>query len=81
MANSTDDLLELLQATYIMKREHAKIPLVTMSMSGKGLLSRLAGGIFGSSITFAAGRDVSAPGQIPANELRSVLGIIEKNMN
>lgn len=81
MANSTDDLLELLQATYIMNQEYAKIPLVTMSMSGKGLLSRLAGGIFGSSITFAAGRDVSAPGQIPASELKNVLGIIEKNMN
>lgn len=80
MANATEDLLELLQATHIMKEQYAKVPLVTMSMSGKGLLSRLGGGIFGSSITFAAGRDISAPGQISAKDLRSVLSIIEENM-
>ena len=80
MANSISDLLELLEATYIMKESHAKVPLVTMAMSGKGLLSRLAGGIFGSSITFAAGRNVSAPGQISVEDLRNVLDVIERNM-
>lgn len=81
MANSTEDLLELLNATLIMKEKYAKVPIVTMSMSQKGLLSRLAGGIFGSSITFAAGRDVSAPGQISSYDLRNVIDIINKNTN
>lgn len=81
MANSSEDLLVLLEATNMVKEQYANIPMVTMSMSTKGLISRLAGGVFGSAITFAAGRDVSAPGQIPAPELRKVLEVITKYSN
>jgi 3-dehydroquinate dehydratase-1 len=79
MPGSTEDLLTLLQATLIMKEKYTKVPMVTMSMSQKGLLSRLTGGIFGSSITFAAGRDASAPGQIALHDLRNVIDIIDRN--
>ena len=44
-----------------------------MAMGGSGLSTRLAGEIFGSALTFASGKKSSAPGQIPVNELRTVL--------
>ncbi len=79
MAHSTEDLLTLLNATYDANHKHVKVPIVTMAMSANGLLSRLAGFIFGSSITFASGRDISAPGQISIFDLREVIKLIETN--
>jgi 3-dehydroquinate dehydratase I len=50
-----------------------------MSMGGIGLVSRLAGEVFGSAATFGAGDQVSAPGQIPVPELRRALETLHKN--
>lgn len=80
MPNSMEDVLNLLHATNIVKEKHARIPLITMSMSGKGLISRIAAGIFGSAITFGAGKEASAPGQIAVSELKTALEILHKNM-
>lgn len=80
MPNTIEDVLSLLAATNEMREKHARIPLITMSMSGKGLISRVGGGIFGSAITFGAGKAASAPGQIAVSELRTVLNILQKNM-
>jgi 3-dehydroquinate dehydratase I len=62
-----------------MNTKYADRPFITMSMSGTGVISRLAGAVFGSACTFGAGVAASAPGQIPVNELRNVLEIIHKN--
>ena len=80
MPRNAGDVLTLLDATYTMKTEYADRPLITMSMAGTGVISRLAGEVFGSDFTFAAGKDASAPGQIPVEELRSVQGTIHKNL-
>lgn len=66
------DLCPVLEATLRMQRECEK-PVVTMSMGAAGVLSRIWGEFTGSCITFAAGRQASAPGQINADEMRSVL--------
>ena len=79
MPQSVEDLIVLLDATNTMKTTYADRPFITMSMSGTGLVSRLAGAVFGSSCTFGAGIEASAPGQIPVDQLRSVLEIIEQN--
>ena len=79
MPQSVDDLIVLLDATNTMKTKYADRPFITMSMSGTGLVSRLAGAVFGSACTFGAGKEASAPGQIPVDQLRSVLEIIDKN--
>ncbi|MFZ0446775.1 MAG: type I 3-dehydroquinate dehydratase, partial [Bacillus sp. (in: firmicutes)] len=55
-------------------------PLITMSMGGTGVISRLAGEVFGSAFTFGAGKEASAPGQVPVAELRKILKILHKNM-
>lgn len=80
MPQSTEDVFVLLDATHTMKTKYADRPIITMSMAGTGLISRLAGEVFGSACTFGAGKEASAPGQIPVNELRSVLTILNKNM-
>ena len=77
MPQSEADVLTLLQVTLRAKTE-LSIPLITMSMGPLGVSSRLLGGLFGSCLTFAAGRQASAPGQIPINELRTVLDILDK---
>ncbi len=72
MPQSVGRLIVLLDATNTMKTQYADRPFITMSMSGTGLVSRLAGAVFGSACTFGAGIEASAPGQIPVDQLRSV---------
>lgn len=77
MSNSLQDVLALLNSTLEAKNA-VKIPLITMSMGGYGFLTRLVGGIFGSSVTFAVGENSSAPGQVPIADLQTILGILQK---
>jgi len=78
MPNSTEDVINLLEATRIMKECYGNIPIVTMAMGKRGLISRISGEIFGSAITFGSGKEVSAPGQIPVEELRKIIDIIHQ---
>lgn len=80
MPHSKEDVLKLLQATEEMNRLYAKRPLITMSMSDIGMISRYCGGVFGSAVTFAAGAEASAPGQPEANELKKVLSVLYKSI-
>ena len=80
MPQSTEDLLALLSATEEMRRCYADRPVITMSMAGTGVLSRMCGEVFGSALTFGAAGKVSAPGQIDVEELRKVLGILHKSL-
>ena len=78
MPKNSKDVLVLLEATEEMNRKFAERPLVTMSMGGYGVVSRMSGEIFGSSITFGAAEKASAPGQMGAEELKNVLDMIHK---
>lgn len=80
MPQNTKDVLTLLLATEEMKNLYADHPIITMSMSGTGLISRLCGEVFGSACTFGAVGKVSAPGQISAEELDKVLELIHRNL-
>lgn len=80
MPTSVADVITLIDATNTMKSEYADRPIITMSMGGTGVISRLAGEVFGSAFTFGAGKEASAPGQIPVAELRTVLEILHKSM-
>ena len=70
------DVLTLLSATNRARNETVRGPIVTMSMGPEGAVSRLAGGLFGSDITFAIGMQASAPGQIPIAELRKGMDLL-----
>ncbi|MGM9925721.1 MAG: type I 3-dehydroquinate dehydratase [Bacillus sp. (in: firmicutes)] len=80
MPKSAADVITLLDATNTMSTMHADRPIITMSMGGQGVISRLSGELFGSAMTFGAGKEESAPGQVPVAELRSVLEVLHKQL-
>lgn len=80
MPNSPEDVLTLLAATLEMNEKYADRPIITMSMAGKGMISRLAGEVFGSALTFGAAKKTSAPGQLPVAQLRDFLSILHNSL-
>lgn len=80
MPESNKDVLRLLELTDDAHTKHPDYPIITMSMDGKGVVSRIAGEIFGSAVTFGCARKASAPGQIEAGELSVALRILHSNM-
>ena len=76
MPQSKKDVLTLLSATEEMTRCHATSPIITMSMTDTGVLSRLCGEVFGSSMTFAAANKISAPGQMDVDDVNTVLTLL-----
>ena len=70
MPKNYSDVLTLLTATNQARNGAVAIPLVTMAMGHAGRISRMAGGLFGSDITFGGGSRASAPGQIPIGSSR-----------
>lgn len=77
MPRSERDVLVLLDATLSMKELHGETPVITMSMGKMGGVSRLAGQVFGSAVTFGTAGEASAPGQMDAEKLREVLELID----
>lgn len=80
MPQNKADVLTLLSATNEMVTKHADRPIITMSMAGMGVVSRLAGEAFGSALTFGAAKAASAPGQVPVEKLAQVLDIIHESL-
>lgn len=79
MPRDFDDVLTLLTATRQASKK-LRIPLISMSMGPLGAITRLVGGVFGSSLSFAVGAASSAPGQVPIEDLNAVLEILQKSM-
>ena len=75
MPKNPEDVLTLLGATW-RADAFVAIPVIGMSMGGLGAVSRMAGGVFGSALTFAVGQASSAPGQVPIEALRDVLDTV-----
>ena len=80
MPQSVKDVLELLAATEEMNRLYANQPIVTMSMAGQGVISRLAGELVGSAMTFGTAGKASASGQIDVKELDFILTTIHNQL-
>ncbi|MDO4169007.1 MAG: type I 3-dehydroquinate dehydratase [Lachnospiraceae bacterium] len=80
MPQCKKDVITLLAATEEMVTNFAIQPVITMSMSATGSVSRLAGEYFGSALTFGAGEAASAPGQISADQLNKILTIIHQSL-
>lgn len=81
MPQSTTDVLTLLAATADMTNNYAHLPIVTMSMSALGTISRIAGSTFGSAMTFGSVQHASAPGQLPVTVLRQILQSLYQQEN
>lgn len=79
MPQNERDVLTLLSATLKYRELGGRKPLITMAMGGYGVISRLSGEIFGSAVTFAALEQVSAPGQMNADEVKRILKTIHQS--
>ena len=75
------DVLHLLEETNRFHDNHPDYPLITMSMGAKGGISRVAGEFFGSCVTFGAGGQASAPGQLPVKQLEEILHILHQSVD
>lgn len=75
MPEKEEDVLSLLEVTLKAKRE-LTIPVVTMSMSEMGKISRICGELSGSVLTFGCTEKASAPGQIPVEKLAFCLELL-----
>ncbi len=70
------DVLELLAATWAASRTLDR-PVIAISMGELGVVTRLAGGVFGSAATFATVGPASAPGQRDIAQVRAALALFE----
>ena len=75
------DVLHLLEETNRFHENHPDYPLITMSMGAKGGISRVAGEFFGSCVTFGAGGQASAPGQLTVKQLEEILHILHQSVD
>ncbi|MFT4076081.1 MAG: type I 3-dehydroquinate dehydratase [Asticcacaulis sp.] len=76
MPHDAGDVLKLLDATWQMRSTYTDKPLLTMSMGGTGVITRLSGETFGSAMTFGMMGTASAPGQIDVGQLQQTLDIL-----
>jgi 3-dehydroquinate dehydratase-1 len=77
MPRDRKDVLALIAATAEADAK-GRIPLISMAMGPLGSVTRMIGGVFGSSLSFAVGEAASAPGQIPIADLAAVFDIIRR---
>lgn len=74
MPGSPPDVFSLMAASW--EASALLGPVITMSMGPLGQLSRVAGNYTGSCVTFGAGTEASAPGQLRAGDLKQILKIL-----
>ncbi|HUR89925.1 MAG TPA: type I 3-dehydroquinate dehydratase [Ramlibacter sp.] len=77
MPKSNDDVFVLLAATSRASRQ-LLIPVISMAMGQVGAITRTNGWLFGSALTFAVVTGSSAPGQMPIEEVRSVIEAMKR---
>lgn len=75
MPRDADDVLALLTATRRFAAG-ADRPVVAIAMGPLGVVTRIAGGVFGSALTFGTVGAASAPGQVDALRLRDALALV-----
>jgi 3-dehydroquinate dehydratase, type I len=75
---SNKDVIALLSAMDEMTENFAKIPIIAISMTNIGVITRVSQEMFTSSITFASMEKCSAPGQIGVDEMKTILRIMNK---
>lgn len=73
MPQNEEDVMNLLEVSTLMRDGYGKVPFIAISMGELGMTTRVCGGEFGSAITYAAGKDASAPGQLDAGLMEGLL--------
>lgn len=78
MPQNARDVISLMSASERMRHVENPIPVVAISMSVKGVVSRISGEVFGSAMTFATAGRSSAPGQIDADQVDRLISTIHR---
>lgn len=78
MAETEQDVLDVMNYTRGFKNLNAEQVYATMSMGHLGKLSRVAGVLTGSCWTFASLDEVSAPGQMSLANVQKILTVLEE---
>ncbi|MEG0227790.1 MAG: type I 3-dehydroquinate dehydratase [Lachnospiraceae bacterium] len=78
MPKNKKDVLTLLCAVEELS-SRVSYPMIAVSMSDMGMITRISGEVFGSAVTFGAAQQISAPGQIEVNKLRDWLLFLHKS--
>lgn len=79
MAHDVADALVLLSATEEFKRLHSGgCPVLTMAMGATASITRVAGEIFGSDMTFCSLEKASAPGQVGVDDAYDLMSRIHE---
>ena len=76
MPQNAEDVLRLLEETNHFHKRYPEQLLITMSMGKIGTISRVCGELLGSCVTFGAGKNASAPGQIKKEKLEEILEVL-----
>lgn len=78
MPENKKDVITLLGAVEEITSKKDHKPIVAISMGQCGIISRLCAEAFGSALTFASVGNASAPGQIDAGEMHTILNLMHK---
>lgn len=78
MAETEQDVLDVMNYTRGFKTLNAEQSYATMSMGNLGKLSRVAGMLTGSCWTFASLDEASAPGQLSLANVQKILTVLEE---
>lgn len=76
MPKDEKDVLALIQASLVANDE-LDIPIVSMAMGEKGMISRIMPSHFGSVCSFGSLDKSSAPGQIKVDDLRRIINLLK----
>jgi|SRR5690554_4515900 len=76
MPKNPQDVLRLMDTVLQFNTSSALIPVIAMSMSQLGMITRISGCIYGSAVTYAAYDKESAPGQIPVKKMHQLLAAV-----
>lgn len=77
MPTSEMDVIRLMEVIRRFVDGQGEIPVIGISMGGLGVITRFAGSLFGSSVTFCSGSSQSAPGQMTMNDLQPLIRMLE----
>lgn len=79
MPQNKKDVFRLMEAAAQFTSSY-DCPCIAISMAQEGKITRIASESFGSVITFGCAGRASAPGQIPAEELKCLLDLLYKTL-
>lgn len=76
LPKTPSDVCALLSAAAQTREKYPDTPVIAIGMGKLGMITRLAGNDLGAPLTFASGREASAPGQLSAADAKSMVNIL-----